>query len=90
MSRRRARLFRLPSFSEQGAFKTDLSKEKAPLLHDPDVTIKLIEANAVSGFAAKDVDGDGKIDLRGKDKMGITCSMCHTVVDGSVYRPPPK
>lgn len=69
-------------------FKTDLSKEKAPLLHDPDVTIKLIEANAVSGFAAKDVDGDGKIDLRGKDKMGISCSICHTVVDGSVYQMP--
>ena len=69
-------------------FKTNLSKEKAPLLHDPDVTIKLIEANAVSGFAAKDVDGDGKIDLRGNDKMGITCSICHTVVDGSVYRMP--
>lgn len=69
-------------------FKTDLSKEKAPLLNDPDVTIKLIEANAVSGFAAKDVDGDGKIDLRGKDKMGISCSICHTVVDGSVYQMP--
>src|SRR4051794_8357946 len=67
-------------------FKTNLSKEKAPLLHDPEVTIKLIEANAVSGFAAKDVDGDGKIDLRGKDKMGITCSICHTVADGSVYQ----
>ena len=69
-------------------FKTDLSKEKAPLLHDPEVTIKLIEANAVCGFAAKDVDGDGKIDLRGKDKMGITCALCHTVADGSVYQMP--
>src|SRR5262245_43244162 len=69
-------------------FKTDLSKENAPLLHDPEVTIKLIEANAVIGFAAKDVDGDGKIDLRGKDKMGITCALCHTVADGSVYQMP--
>src|SRR5262245_27741539 len=69
-------------------FKTDLSKEKAPLLHDPEVTIKLIEVNAVIGFAAKDVDGDGKIDLRGKDKMGITCALCHTVADGSVYQMP--
>jgi hypothetical protein len=67
-------------------FKTNLSKEKAPLLHDPDVTIKLIEANAVSGFAAKDGDGDGKIDLRGNDKMGISCAICHTVADGSVYQ----
>jgi mono/diheme cytochrome c family protein len=67
-------------------FKTDLSKEKAPLLHDPDVTIKLIEANAVSGFAAKDTDGDGKIDLRGNDKMGISCAICHTAADGSVYQ----
>ncbi len=69
-------------------FKTDLSKEQAPLLHDPDVTIKLIEANAVAGFAAKDLDGDGKIDLRGNDKMGITCALCHTVADASVYQMP--
>ncbi|MBZ5711680.1 hypothetical protein K7C98_20765 [Nannocystis pusilla] len=69
-------------------FQTDLSKQQAPLLHDSDVTIALIEANAVVGFAAKDIDGDGRVDLRNGDKMGISCAICHTVADGSVYQMP--
>ncbi|MHC8400860.1 hypothetical protein ACYZTX_15650 [Pseudomonas sp. MDT1-17] len=65
-------------------FKTDLSAAKATRLHDPAVALKVIEANALIGVAAKDSNNDGKIDLRRGDKIGVTCAICHTITDGSV------
>lgn len=68
--------------------KTDLSPKNAPMLNDPKTTMKLIEANAVIGMAAKDSNGDGKIDLASGDKVGASCALCHTVTDGSVFSLP--
>lgn len=68
--------------------KTDLSPKNAPMLNDPKTTMKLIEANAVIGMAAKDSNGDGKIDLTSGDKVGASCALCHTVTDGSVFSLP--
>jgi mono/diheme cytochrome c family protein len=68
-------------------FKTDLSAANAPMLNDPAVTVKLIEANAVAGIVAVDTNGDGKIQIApaGPDKVGISCAICHTVTDKSVF-----
>lgn len=59
-------------------FKTDLSLARAPLLHDPMFTDKLIKANALIGIAPKGA------------KVGVTCAICHTITDASVYQMPGK
>jgi len=70
--------------------KTDMSPANAPMLHDPMVTVKLIEANAVAGIVPVDTNGDGKIEITpaGPDKVGISCAICHTVTDKSVFELP--
>lgn len=68
--------------------KTDLSVQNAPMLNDVMTTVKLIEANAVVGIVPKDSNGDGRINLAGGDKVGISCAICHTVTDKSVYEAP--
>ena len=65
--------------------KTDLSPANAPLLNNPATTIKLINENAVIGIVAKDSNGDGLIDIMNGDKTGVTCALCHTVTDASVF-----
>ncbi len=67
--------------------KTDLSPANAPMLNDPMVTAKLIEANAVAGIVPIDTNGDGKMQIApaGPDKVGISCAICHTVTDKSVF-----
>lgn len=68
--------------------KTDLSPTQAPMLNDPMMTVKLVEANAVIGMVPKDSNRDGKISLAGGDKVGATCALCHTVTDQSVFNLP--
>lgn len=68
--------------------KTDLSPQNAPMLNDPMTTVKLIEANAVVGIVPKDTNSDGRIDIAGGDKVGVSCAICHTVTDKSVYEVP--
>lgn len=70
--------------------QTDLSPANAPMLNDPLVAVKLIEANAVAGVVAVDSNGDGKIQIApaGADKVGISCAICHTVTDKSVFELP--
>jgi len=52
--------------------------------------VKLIEANAVVGLVPKDSNRDGRIDLASGDKVGVSCAICHTVSDKSVYEMPGK
>lgn len=68
--------------------KTDMSPEKAPMLNDVQTTVKLIEANAVVGVVPKDSNGDGKIRLASGDKVGLACTICHTITDKSVFDMP--
>jgi mono/diheme cytochrome c family protein len=70
--------------------KTDMSPANAPMLNDPSITMKLVEANAVAGVVAVDSNGDGKIEIApaGPDKVGISCAICHTVTDKSVFELP--
>jgi mono/diheme cytochrome c family protein len=53
--------------------KTDLSPEKARVLNDPSVLPQLVRANAVIGM----VERNGK--------SGVTCALCHTITDRSVF-----
>lgn len=68
--------------------ETDLSPQNAPTLNDPMTTVKLIEANAVIGIVPKDSNDDGRIDIAGGDKVGVSCAICHTITDKSVYEMP--
>jgi len=70
--------------------KTDMSAQNAPLLHDVMTTVKLIEANAVVGVVAVDSNRDGQMQIApaGPDKVGISCAICHTITDKSVYNLP--
>ncbi|MBA3755601.1 MAG: hypothetical protein H0X02_04965 [Nitrosomonas sp.] len=70
--------------------ETDLSPENAPMLNDPKTTVKLIEANAVIGVIPKDSNRDGRIDIAQGDKVGISCAICHTITDNSVFELPGK
>jgi mono/diheme cytochrome c family protein len=56
---------------------TDLAPANAPLLNDPQTTTKLVEAGAVVGIVPM-----------GKDRVGISCALCHTISDGSVFEMP--
>ncbi|MBA4144082.1 MAG: hypothetical protein H0X43_14215 [Nitrosospira sp.] len=70
--------------------KTDLSPKNAPMLNDPKTTVKLIEANAVIGVIPKDSNRDGRMDIAKGDKVGISCAICHTITDSSVFEIPGK
>lgn len=54
-------------------FGTDRTAANAPKLNDPATTARLIEANAVIGL----------VPVAGK--LGISCALCHTITDASVY-----
>lgn len=68
--------------------KTDLSPSRAPMLNDPRTTTMLVNANAVIGIVVKDSNDDGKLDVENGDKAGISCALCHTITDNSVYAMP--
>lgn len=76
----------------QQAVATELQKDptgtKSKLFNDPKTTIKLLNANAVIGLVVKDSNGDGKLDVADGDKVGVSCSLCHTITDGSVLNLP--
>ncbi|MCA1659728.1 MAG: hypothetical protein LC642_04190, partial [Verrucomicrobiaceae bacterium] len=68
--------------------KTDLSPAAAPALNDPATTVALVNANAVVGVVPKDTNRDGKLDIKNGDKVGVTCTICHTITDKSVFNMP--
>ena len=70
--------------------KTNLSPDSAPMLNDPQTTIKLLNANAIIGLVAKDSSGMGTLDVEHGAKVGITCALCHTITDNSVFSMPGK
>jgi cytochrome c2 len=39
----------------------------------------------VVGVVPKDSNGDGKLDIMNGDKVGIACTICHTITDKSVF-----
>ncbi len=65
--------------------KTDLSAARAPMLNDPQTTIKLINANAVIGIVPIDSGNAGSIDIRRASKTGASCALCHAITDASVF-----
>jgi mono/diheme cytochrome c family protein len=68
--------------------KSDLSPAAAPTLNDPAATVALVNANAVVGVVPKDSNKDGTLDIKNGDKVGITCTICHTITDKSVFDMP--
>ena len=74
--------------------KTDLSEAKAPLLNDAATFVTLLEANAVVGLPARNVsalNGTLEIDetaVYAGESVGMACSFCHSITDGSVYSTP--
>ncbi len=69
----------------EAELKTDMSPQNAPMLNDPKTTVALINANAVVGVVPKDTNKDGKMDIMAGDKVGIACTICHTITDKSVF-----
>jgi len=64
----------------------DPSGRTSPMMNDPMVLAKLINANAVIGMPIKDSNGDGVMDVSRGDKVGASCALCHTMTDGSTLR----
>ena len=54
--------------------KADPTGKSSKLLSDPAVTLALIKAGAVIGMAPKG------------DKVGVSCALCHTMTDASVFK----
>ena len=75
--------------STQAALKAQLvvdpSGRSSALLNDPAVTLVLLNANAVIGVPVKDSNGDGTLNVAQGDKVGVTCALCHTITDRSVF-----
>lgn len=69
----------------QAEARTDLSPQQAPTLNDPNAMVWLVNSNAVVGLVAKDSNRDGRIDIRIGDKVGVACTICHTITDKSVF-----
>jgi len=71
--------------------QSDLSKPEAPLLNDPAIFITLLEANAIVGLPARNVTAaNGSLDISETDvyaseSVGMSCALCHSITDGSVY-----
>ncbi len=55
---------------------SDPSGRNSTLLNDAAVTLALVKANAVIGMSAKGA------------KVGVSCALCHTMSDASVFRSP--
>ncbi len=74
--------------------KTDLSQTHAPLLNDPVAFMSLLEASAVVGFPARNVKTlNGTLDIDDSnvyagESLGMSCALCHSITDGSVYALP--
>ncbi len=66
-------------------FKTDLSPQNAPLLNNLQTTIALLNANAFIGVVTKDNNHDGRLSMMEGDMIGVSCAICHTVTDKSVF-----
>lgn len=71
-----------------GDLAVDPTLRSSAVMHDPHVTVRLLNANAVIGFVPKDSDGDGRIDVQHGDKAGPTCALCHTIVKHPIFRLP--
>lgn len=68
--------------------KKDPTGATSKLFNDPKTTIALLNANSVIGLVVKDTNGDGKLDVAKGDKMGVSCSVCHTITDGVILNVP--
>jgi len=75
--------------------KTDLSAANAPALNDYKTTEALIEANAVIGLSARNIQLplNGTIDIDATDvfageSVGVSCAFCHSITDGSILSLP--
>ena len=68
--------------------QADPSGNSSSMLNDPTMTSKLVNANAVIGMPIKDNNGDGDLDVNNGDKVGVTCALCHTITDGSLFSLP--
>ena len=71
-----------------GELRADPTGVKSKLFNDPKTTLALLNANAIIGFVVKDTNNDGKLDLAGGDKLGVSCASCHTITDGAVLKVP--
>ncbi len=67
--------------------RTDLTRRNAPMLNNPRAMDELINANAIIGMVARDTNGDGRLDIRSGDKVGVSCAICHSITNGSVFDP---
>ena len=77
-----------------GELKTDLSPANAPMLNSPATTEALLEASAVIGLPARNIklplNGTLEIDdadVYAGESIGVSCAVCHSRTDGSVYAP---
>ena len=75
--------------------KTDLSADNAPALNDYKTTVALVEANAVIGLSARNIQMplNGTLDIDTDDvyageSVGVSCALCHSITDGSVFALP--
>lgn len=64
---------------------TDLTPANAPTLREPDQFVDALQQGAIVGLTVVDTNGDQQPNIAWGDQVGITCALCHSVVDGADY-----
>ncbi len=64
---------------------TDLSPGNAPTLREPERFIDALQRGAIVGLTVVDTNGDEALDIASGDRVGVTCALCHSIVDGADY-----
>ncbi|MEM6671644.1 MAG: hypothetical protein AAF726_02300 [Planctomycetota bacterium] len=64
---------------------TDLSAASAPHLNDPGLFQGLLSDNAFVGLVADDWNDDGIVTPSAGETLGLSCALCHSLVDGSGF-----
>lgn len=64
---------------------TDLTVGNAPTLREPGRFVDALQRGAVVGLTVVDANGDQQLNIAAGDRVGITCALCHSVVNGADY-----
>lgn len=63
--------------------RSDRTPRKAPFLNTPSFMDVLLDFNAIIGLVAKDSNGDGRVDIRSGDKVGVA-ALTAAVIAGQI------
>ncbi|MGH9581838.1 MAG: hypothetical protein ACRD4O_02740 [Bryobacteraceae bacterium] len=67
--------------------RKDPTGQTSALLNDPKTMIEFVNENALIGLPIK-ANSKGIMDVTKGAKVGVSCALCHTITDGSLFNMP--